>query len=97
MNDSWVHRIRDKARVFTHKFSHFLGEADEYTPSSLLDAKRAQNLVEVDLPSFRSVLPYESVDEDLLFINRSTAGFGLHVLPASGADMSLMKSMAELF
>lgn len=97
MNDSWIHTLRDKVRTCTHKLSHFLGEADEHAPSSILDAARAQSLVAVDLPSFRSLLPYESVDEDSLFINRTTAGFGLHVLPASGADMSLMKSMAELF
>ena len=97
MNDSWVHTIRDKARTLTHQLSHFLGEADGCTPSSLLDVGRAKKLIEVDLPSFKSLLPYETVDEDFLFINRSTAGFGLHVLPACGADLSLMKSMAELF
>lgn len=97
MNDSWVHSVRDKTRVLMHKLSHFLGEGQGNAPSSILDTHSAQKLVSVDLPSFRSLMPYESVDEDLLFINRTTAGFGLHVLPASGADMSLMKSMAELF
>ncbi len=97
MNDSWVHLIRDKARQHFHRFSHLLGETASHAPSSVLDAGRAQKLITVDLPSFKSVLPYESIDADLIFINHTTAGFGLHVLPASGADMSLMKSMAELF
>jgi conjugal transfer ATP-binding protein TraC len=97
MNDSWVHSIRDKARQLIHQLSHFLGEASARPPASIRDAGRAQNLIEVDFPSFKILMPYESVDEDNLFINRTTAGFGLHVLPASGADMSLMKSMAELF
>lgn len=97
MNDSWVHTIRDKARHKLHRFSQFLGETDSVSPSSVLDRNHAEKLIQVDLPSFKSVLPYESVDSDDIFINHTTAGFGLHVLPASGADMSLMKSMAELF
>lgn len=97
MSDSWVHTLRDKARMLIHQLSHFLGESDADAPCSILDAARAKTLVAVDFPSFKSMLPYETVDEDSLFINRTTAGFGLHVLPASGADMSLMKSMAELF
>jgi conjugal transfer ATP-binding protein TraC len=97
MNDSWVHTLRDKARKLTHQLAHFLGEAHGNAPSSILDAGRAQKLMELDFPSFKNLLPYESVDKDSLFINRSTAGFGLHVMPASGADLSLMKSMAELF
>lgn len=97
MNDSWVHTLRDKARHHLHRLSHRLGESGSIAPSSVLDAGRAQTLITVELPSFKSVLPYESVDADNLFINHTTAGFGLHVLPASGADLSLMKSMAELF
>lgn len=97
MNDSWVNTLRDKARHHLHRLSHRLGESGGVAPSSVLDAGRAQKLITVELPSFKSVLPYESVDANDLFINRTTAGFGLHVLPASGADLSLMKSMAELF
>ena len=97
MNDSWIDSLRDKARALSYKLSHLLGEQEANAPYSIKDAKHAQKLIEVDLPSFRSVLPYESVDEDDLFINRTTAGFGLHLAPASGADMSLMNSMAELF
>lgn len=97
MNDSWVHKIRDKARHHLHRLSHLLGETDSISPFSMRDARRAEKLMTVDMPSFKSILPYESVDADGIFINHTTAGFGLHVLPASGADMSLMKSMAELF
>ena len=97
MNDSWAHVIRDKARKHFHQLSQLLGETDGIAPSSMLDARRAEKLIQVDLPSFKSVLPYETIDADDLFVNHTTAGFGLHVLPASGADMSLMKSMAELF
>ena len=97
MHDSWISELRDKARAGLHRFSQILGETDGMAPVSIKDQHRAQKLVEVDLPSFKSVLPYESIDAEDIFINRTTAGFGLHVLPASGADESLMKSMAELF
>ena len=97
MHDSWVSELRDKARAGLHRFSQILGETDGMAPVSIKDQHRAQKLVEVDLPSFKNVLPYESIDAEDIFINRTTAGFGLHVLPASGADESLMKSMAELF
>ena len=92
-----ISELRDKARAGLHRFSQILGETDGMAPVSIKDQHRAQKLVEVDLPSFKSVLPYESIDAEDIFINRTTAGFGLHVLPASGADESLMKSMAELF
>ncbi len=97
MHDSWISELRDKARAGLHRFSQMLGETDGMAPVSIKDQHRAQKLVEIDLPSFKSILPYESIDAEDIFINRTTAGFGLHVLPASGADESLMKSMAELF
>lgn len=98
MSDSWVHWMQDKARFTFQKVSQFLGEDSGSFIDSVQDRHRAKQLVEdVDLPSFKNILPYESVDADDIFINRTTAGFGLHVLPAAGADVSLMKSMAELF
>lgn len=97
MHDSLIGKVRDKARLALHRFSHLLGETDGILPASIKDKKRAQTIVDVDLPSFRSMLPYESIDPAGIFINHTTAGFGLHVSPAAGADLSLMKSMAELF
>lgn len=98
MTDSWVHLIQDKTRKLLSNFSRFVGEDTGIEVDSIRDQYRAKRLIEkVDLPSFKSVLPYESIDEDLFFINRTTVGFGLHVLPAAGANVSLMKSMAQLF
>ena len=65
-------------------------------PGSLKKERLAQASINLDLPSIVSLLPYESVDEDLLFINKRSMGFGLHVMPAAGADEALVKSMAEL-
>ena len=96
MQDSWVHTLRDKAREGLQRLSTFLGETDGIAPESTETISRAKQLMSIDVPSFKSILPYESVDANDLFINRTTAGFGLHVLPAAGADESLMKSMAEL-
>ena len=69
MHDSWISELRDKARAGLHRFSQILGETDGMAPVSIKDQHRAQKLVEVDLPSFKSVLPYESIDaEDTLSI-----------------------------
>ena len=97
MQNEWVHIIRDKAREGLHRLSNFLGESDGVAPASIRDKQRAKALIDIEIPSFKTILPYESIDKDDLFINRTTAGFGFHVLPAAGANESLMKSMAELF
>ena len=97
MDASWTRHLRDKTRGLLHRFSHVLGEDLSESPSLTRDIFASRHLTEIDLPAFQSLLPYESIDTDDIFINRTTAGFGLHVLPAPGADESLMKSMAELF
>lgn len=88
---------RDKARKVLHRFSHHLGETLSHEPQSLFDHQKGKESLHVDLPSFRSLLPYETMDEDLLFVNQNSIGFGLSVLPSCGADESLMHSLAELF
>lgn len=92
-----INQWRDKTRELLHRFSSKLGETDSIRPHSLLDGSRADEALQMDFPSFRSLLPYETIDGDQLFLNRNSAGFGFHVMPASGADESLMKSLAELF
>ncbi len=88
--------IVDTGRTWLHRFTHRLGEGGHMQPSSLKKERLAQASINLDLPSIVSLLPYESVDEDLLFINKRSMGFGLHVMPAAGADEALVKSMAEL-
>lgn len=88
---------RDKARKALHRLSHQLGETYGCEPQSLADHQKGKESLHVDLPSFRSLLPYEAMDEDCLFINQNSIGFGFSVLPSCGADESLMLSLAELF
>ncbi|CDZ79404.1 conjugal transfer ATP-binding protein TraC [Legionella massiliensis] len=88
---------RDKARQILHRFSHQLGETLSHEPQSLVDQQKGCDSLQVDLPSFRSLLPYETMDEALLFINQNSIGFGLAVLPSCGADESLMHSLAQLY
>ncbi|WP_103989397.1 type IV secretion system protein TraC [Legionella quinlivanii] len=88
---------RDKARKVLHRWSHQLGETLSSEPQSLFDHQRGKESLQVDLPSFRSLLPYETIDDDRLFINQNSIGFGLSVLPSCGADESLMLSLASLF
>ena len=51
----------------------------------------------LDLPSLKSLLPYETVNDEGFFVNRQSMGFGMLLMPMSGADESLMKSLAETF
>lgn len=88
---------RDKARKALHRLSHQLGETLSSEPQSLFEHQKGKESLHVDLPSFRSLLPYETMDEDLLFVNQNSIGFGFSVLPSCGADESLMYSLAELF
>src|SRR3990167_10886949 len=88
--------IIDTSRTWLHRLTERLGEGGHMMPSSLKKERLAQASISLDLPSIVSLLPYESMDEDLLFINKRSMGFGLHVMPAAGADETLVKSMAEL-
>ena len=88
--------IVDTGRTWLHRLTSRLGEGGHLPPSSFKKERLAQASINLDLPSIVSLLPYESMDEDLLFINKRSIGFGLHVMPAAGADETLVKSMAEL-
>ena len=89
-------KARDVARIMLHRFSHFLGETFGVLPESLRDRREGIASLKIELPAFKSLLPYQSVDEDDLFINKKTVGFGLHVAPSAGADESLVTSLSEL-
>lgn len=88
---------RDKARNILHRASHILGETSEIKPSSLSAEGRARESVAMDLPSIKALLPYETVNEAGFFVNRNSMGLGLWLSPMSGADESLMSSLAQLF
>ncbi|STX81466.1 F pilus assembly protein TraC [Legionella busanensis] len=92
-----IARWRDKAREFLYKASQGLGETVSIKPESLLTQQKAHESLTLDLPSIKSLLPYETVSQEGFFINRNSMGFGLALMPLSGADESLMKSLAQLF
>lgn len=87
----------DKARSFIHRAAHRLGEDNEFAPGSLAQQAKAQNSLRLELPSFTTLLPYETLDDDKIFINRKTIGCGFVFSPLAGANETLMKSLAELF
>src|SRR5687767_11353122 len=87
----------DEARHLMHRASTFLGETTGIKPASLANHHKAHESLTMDLPSIKSLLPYETVSEEGFFINRNSAGFGLMLMPMAGADESLMKSLAEIF
>jgi conjugal transfer ATP-binding protein TraC len=92
-----LNKWRDKSRELLFKASRILGETDSFKPSSLKDKRDALASLNVSLPAFQSLLPYETVDEEGFFVNRNSVGFGFNFAPVAGADEGLMKSMAELF
>lgn len=94
---SVINQWRDKTRDALHRLSHWVGETAGILPESLYESAKANESLSFDLPTFRSLLPYEVIDSDGLFINRQSVGFGLQVAPLAGADESLMKTLAELF
>ncbi|HGF9051235.1 TPA: TraC family protein, partial [Legionella pneumophila] len=89
--------FRDKARDLLHQAAILLGETSGIKPSSLKAHDEAYESCALDLPSIKALLPYETVNERGFFVNRNSMGFGLELLPMSGADESLMNSLAQLF
>ncbi|MDF1931734.1 TraC family protein [Legionella pneumophila] len=89
--------MRDKARDLLHRTSHLLGETSGVKPDSLCSYDKAYESCTLDLPSIKSLLPYETVNEAGFFVNRNSMGFGLLLMPMSGADESLMNSLSQLF
>ncbi|STO91693.1 type IV secretion system protein TraC [Fluoribacter dumoffii] len=88
---------RDKARHLLHRTSQMLGETSGIKPASLSAQGQAHESITMDLPSIKGLLPYETVNEAGFFVNRNSMGFGLQLSPMSGADESLMNSLAQLF
>lgn len=88
--------IRDQIRRHLHSIAHFFGETTSSQPESLKYLGKAKEALKVDSPYFLSLLPYESITNDLLFVNKTTAGFALEVQPSAGADESLVKALADL-
>jgi conjugal transfer ATP-binding protein TraC len=88
---------RDKARAAFYKMSQTLGESAGIKPVSLHHVNKACESLALDLPSMKTLFPYETVNSDGFFINRNSMGFGMMLMPMSGADESLMKSLAETF
>ena len=92
-----INQLRDRIRLGLHRLSVTLGEGSGLKPPSLVSQANAAASVELDLPSIQSLLPYERVNEVGFFVNRSSLGFGLQVMPLSGADETLMNTLASLF
>ncbi|MFO9620076.1 TraC family protein, partial [Legionella pneumophila serogroup 1] len=88
---------RDKARDLLHRAATLLGETSGIKPASLHAHDKAHESCALELPSIKALLPYETVNERGFFVNRNSMGFGLELLPMSGADESLMSSLSQLF
>lgn len=92
-----IHNLIDKSRDFLYKVTEMLGENVSIKPESLSYHAKAKESLRLDLPSIKSLLPYETINEDRIFINRNSIGCAFYLAPSAGADESLMKSLAEVF
>ncbi len=92
MSLQWINKSRD----LLQKFASALGEGREDEVTARVKDAKAQASLMLDAPSFQSLLPYEAMDEQLMFINKQSIGFGHQVIPASSADETLVKALADL-
>ncbi|MDP3562160.1 MAG: TraC family protein [Legionellaceae bacterium] len=46
--------------------------------------------------AFHSILPYQTIDSDLMLLNNQSIGFGLHILPVVELNQQLISSLLEL-
>jgi conjugal transfer ATP-binding protein TraC len=90
-----ITKLMDTGRAILACTADLLGETTGVALGSRRDAKAARLSLQLLSPSFRSLLPYESINDENLFVNKQTVGFGLHIQPLSGADDALVKSMAQ--
>ena len=93
---TWLDKCRDKSRQLSYQVSRFFGESDGIKPESIQTTHQAQASLKVDIPSFKTLLPYESMTNQGVFINRHSMGIGLALMPLAGADESLVKTLAAL-
>jgi conjugal transfer ATP-binding protein TraC len=49
----------------------------------------------LNIKTLTSLLPYETIDESLIFHNKSSIGFAMELAPFLGADEALVKTLAD--
>ena len=89
--------ITDKANELTERISSYLGESTGIEGSTNKTIKDAQEALEIPYAVIKEILPYENYDsETQMFTNTNSVGFAYNVAPRTGADDTLVKSLAEL-
>jgi conjugal transfer ATP-binding protein TraC len=86
----------DKGMKALERLTHRLGEGPGVATPTYKKAKLASQSITLDVPSIANLMPFETTDEDLMFINKQSMGFGFKVLPMSGADETLVKALSNL-
>lgn len=88
--------LMDKGLKLFEKVSHRLGEQSGAFIPSYQKTHQAHQSITLDVPSLTTLMPYESMDESNLFMNKFSSGFGFKLLPMSGADETLVKALSNL-
>jgi len=90
--------IGQTAQQFAKKLSEFVGEKEHAKHSRPVAKQALSEILKVDYNSFSALLPYRFYDEqDQLFINTGSIGFGLELGVLAGADEKLITNVADIF
>ena len=90
-------KIMDSCHLYAEKFAKLMGESTGVEGSTNKAIKIAREVMEVPYAALREVLPYDLYDaEQQLFINNKSVGFSYSVLPLTGADEGIVRSIAQL-
>lgn len=89
-----INKLQDISTRSIATVARLFEESCEVEADSLARAK-AREALEIDMPTLKSALPY-GVEENGIFINQQSMGFGFELAPASGADESLINAFSEM-
>lgn len=79
------------------KIQHFLGEKEVAHDPAKFQTEHHEALNDaIDPEVIFKKIPYQYVDESHCYINKNSVGFGFLMEPSSGADESLMLTLANL-
>ena len=90
--------IGQTTQKFAKKLTELVGEKEHAQHSKPVSGQKLSDVLKVDYNSFAALLPYRFYDdEDQLFINTNSLGFGLELGVLAGADDKLINNISDIF
>ena len=85
--------LMDRYNSLCAKVTHYLGEGAQVKASARA-RKIANESIKIEYDEMLSILPYE-YEENGIFYNKKSVGFGFEIAPKTGADESLVLGLAD--